>query len=60
MAVEEIRQLKPREEENRKLKQLNIHLDPAEAHPYGKPSFTGVIRTLAGGTSRALSNRTLT
>ena len=60
MAVGEIRQLKPREEENRKLKQPVADLYPAKAHPHWKPGFTGVIRTLAGGTSLALSNRTLT
>ena len=60
MAVGEIRQLKPREEENRKLKQLNIHLDPAEAHPHWTPTVEGAIIAVPLGTSLALSSRTLT
>ena len=58
--VGEIRQLKPREEENRKLKQLIIHLYPAKAHPHWAPTVEGAMIALPLGTSLALSNRTLT
>ena len=58
--VGEIRHLKPMEEEDRKLKQLIIHLYPAKAHSHWSPGPAGVITTIAWGTSLALSSRTLT